>query len=656
MTPRPNKSNACFVAEDSPYTKEFFQKWLDELKKNIQTKLPSLDVSKVKFFTASCQHVQDTNDTKKEAEKKRDEIKKHKPVDQDALDKAEKAVKEAKNALEEARKDALDQAGPLLDFIERQTTLDKETRRQLLVADVLLQATPKSLAEYCKQATEDQAKALLNLLRDDTEFDLLQEMVLAGGAKKGKYGKALEIYTILEPQFASGEHPILQRLAMATALELADPLKEFHQDKTVVDPVQRYLHYEQAWMFGELDPAFETFSTWELRNVINGVAPDDQLGWGRQMLMNYRPDLMLLNDKWRYCRLVRTDVYYTMHPDWDPNRPLDFKQIFSAGGACGPRAWAGRFMCKAFGIPTWGVREPGHAAMARWTSDEGWVVCLGAELKWAWWDDRCGLDFRLEADARDVCSPDKTKNNSGYGDKVMVLQWIADLQEEPVQEIRRNYLVDPKALWRSLSMMQRERLLAEQKMSNSNLKHSTNTTKKTVVTRQEKLRGGNFAKKDETIATLKNGTIIIPAATVDEPKKPSHKVMFMDSFLGGQQLFLDKDGTVEYLLTSPPGGPYQMTCKVSTVHESDEDKPPLLITIDAAEADEVGDSFSSDNICSIHSIPVPYTEGMWQETNPVKVELPSNVTSCKINLTRETTARGVAMKDIRLVPLTCTSS
>ena len=114
------------------------------------------------------------------------------------------------------------------------------------------------------------------------------------------------------------------------ALELADPLPVFHQDNRMVDPIQRYLHYEQAWMFGELDPVFATvFGVWELRMVVNSVAPDEQLGWGRQMLQNYRPDLMELNDRSRYCRIVRTDVAYTGHPNWDPTRPLDFPQILS---------------------------------------------------------------------------------------------------------------------------------------------------------------------------------------------------------------------------------------------------------------------------------------------------------------------------------------
>jgi hypothetical protein len=49
----------------------------------------------------------------------------------------------------------------------------------------------------------------------------------------------------------------------------------------------------------------------------------------------------------------------------------------SAGGECGPRAFFTRFVRKAWGMPTWGVTEPGHAAMSTF-GPAGWEVLLGA--------------------------------------------------------------------------------------------------------------------------------------------------------------------------------------------------------------------------------------------------------------------------------------
>lgn len=323
------------------------------------------------------------------------------------------------------------------------------------------------------------------------------------------------------------------------------------------------------------------------------------------------------------------------------------------GGECGPRAWMGRFICKAFGIPTWGVREPGHAAMARWTADEGWVVCLGADMRFAWWEDMSGLYFQLETVARKVCSTDPFKPNVVYGDKVMTLEWIADMLGEPRNDVVRNNMADPKALWRSLSLMQRRRLAQKTTATQEPAKQTSLDTNglSCVCPQLERLKLRNESANVETTATLENGTIIIPAAKCSNPTKPTGTVMFMNSFLGGKQLFLDKDGHVEYTLTSAMGGKYEMTCRFVTVHD-DKVKPPLLVTVDSDDDDV---EKSGENLCSVYSIPLPYTKGMWQETDPVVVELPTNTTTCKIALTRESSdqvpARGMAMKDIKLVPI-----
>lgn len=306
----------------------------------VKTKLQGiLDEKETQLFLAACHTIQDDNAAKKDAESKRDEVAKHKPVDQDALDKANAAVQAATEALAAASDAALEKSTSLLDQAYNKLHTDDDTRHLLMVASVLVHGTPKGLAAYCQTpGKEDHAKALVQLLIDQRQLPLLQDMMMAGGARNGQYGPALEIYTQLSTHIRATTQckdddkkvKLLQRLALAVALELSDPLPEFHQDETFVDPIKRYLHYEQAWMFGELDPVFETtFGVWELRMVINSVAPNDQLGWGRDMLRNYRPDLMTLQDRWRYCRVVRTDVYYTGQPNWDPTRPLDYPQILS---------------------------------------------------------------------------------------------------------------------------------------------------------------------------------------------------------------------------------------------------------------------------------------------------------------------------------------
>ena len=47
---------------------------------------------------------------------------------------------------------------------------------------------------------------------------------------------------------------------------------------------------------------------------------------------------------------------------------------------CGRRAFFGRFIMQAFGIPTAARKEPGHATLANWHPD-GWATRLGGETK-----------------------------------------------------------------------------------------------------------------------------------------------------------------------------------------------------------------------------------------------------------------------------------
>ena len=53
------------------------------------------------------------------------------------------------------------------------------------------------------------------------------------------------------------------------------------------------------------------------------------------------------------------------------------------GGVCGRRAFFGRFILRAFGVPTIARPSRGHAALARFTP-EGWVVCLGGGWGAGW--------------------------------------------------------------------------------------------------------------------------------------------------------------------------------------------------------------------------------------------------------------------------------
>jgi len=141
---------------------------------------------------------------------------------------------------------------------------------------VILEATPRGLAEFAQQSKAHEA--LVEKLLADTA--LMKQMLVADGAKDGKYGEAMRIYTDIQKASRRAKEGVLQRLALAIALEHAVPIAQRNpKAKTdappTVDPVKRYLHYEKAYLAGELDPAFKNLTTWDLRFVVNGYEPDE---------------------------------------------------------------------------------------------------------------------------------------------------------------------------------------------------------------------------------------------------------------------------------------------------------------------------------------------------------------------------------------------
>ena len=191
---------------------------------------------------------------------------------------------------------------------------------------VLSIATVQYLADWCQNQESAAVDHLLDVLHNDAA--LLRICLVDGGARHGRYWSALVIYQQLTNNLHDSvtSSPVLTRLALARALELCDPPKLFN-GLGKVDPMKRYVHYEQAYLGGELDANFCKSNTWE--QVINSDATNEELGWGRQTLLAYRPDIVLYPDmRWKYCRIVKTDAPYKQ-PDFY-KEPRSYDQILRA--------------------------------------------------------------------------------------------------------------------------------------------------------------------------------------------------------------------------------------------------------------------------------------------------------------------------------------
>jgi hypothetical protein len=193
-----------------------------------------------------------------------------------------------------------------------------------------------------------------------------------------------------DPDARAGMH---LRMAMGTALSLARTTRAFHCEETI-DPVQRYLHYKTAQKNGELTPMFDQLRVWEYAKVMPCEGTNADIEWVRAALKAMRPELLR---EARYIAMV-SEVQYTTS-DWGP-MPHTFATVLNGGGKCGPRAWFGRFINQAFGVPVWGVKQPGHAAVG-FLGNEGWKVKLGRGWDHSTWDGMKGTQFLEIVKSRD---------------------------------------------------------------------------------------------------------------------------------------------------------------------------------------------------------------------------------------------------------------
>jgi hypothetical protein len=541
---------------------------------------------------------------------------------QEALDKAKadeprliQANQAAQAALGKAKTNELNAVRAILSELEPFLSGDR-LDAALVQCTVLAAATPRGLAAFAQQGPGQQA-LVEKLLADDR---LMKEMLIAGGASAGKYGQAMQIHTAIQQASPKAREGVLHRLALATSLEHAVPIQQSNalnetNAPPLVDPVKRYLHYEKAYLDGELDPAFKDFSTWEYRMVVDCDAPDQILAWGREMLRTYRPDHVTNPDYgWRYSAAVRTDVRYGSQNVKDDLPSLhSYQNIPRNGGVCGRRAFFGRFILRSFGIPVWGVTQHKHAALSHWTP-KGWVVNLGAGFHASWWDKdevpRSGADFLLETQARE--------HAQDYV-KVLRAQWVSRVLGEPAYNDRRK--VDG-GFWSGLAHYQ-AMILASKAVELGPLGQE-------LAEADEPQNRPNMAQApvgapDQQVVVSRDGTLAIPAVAHGKPTGP-HVVM--RSFSGGMQMHCGGGFKADYVFEVPQAGTYGLTVRVATLQEGQKF---LFAANDARPPIEVA---------------VPCTVGLWQQTRPVEVSLARgrNVLHFEI----QPGSRGVTIKDFTL--------
>ncbi len=550
----------------------------------------------------------------KERQAKLDKAERDKPA-------AEKEYQDARQHLADAKaktSEALDNLG--LASLLASDALDAHLAKYV----VIMEATPTGLANSADQGPE-QRQIIERMLSDE---DMLIQMVVADGAKGGNYGRAMEILREIENASQKAREGTLQRLALAIALEHAVPIKQRNAVAAVdapshVDPVARYLQYEKAFLGGELDPAFANLTVWDMRMIVDGEEPNEISIWGREMLRNFRPDhVTMQNYGWRYVALVRSDIPYgSQDVKYDQDELQFFQNILMNGGICGRRAFIGRFILRAFGIPTIARPQRGHAALAHWTPD-GWVINLGARWGSGWTRTayRNDLDFLATTQARAL---------GGHYLQVKRAQWIGDVMGE--KRVWGFNDRDEPQFWNGVALYTQKALIeaADAKTLGplgADIAEATETKEKIEIPDVE-------ISDQERVARVEDGIIRIPAAATSNTT--GRGIQFMDSFLGGAQLHYSRgaqNATFEYAFQAPRSGKYALIGLVANPTW----KQGFLVTINGA----------SEPLRK----PIPHTIGLWESTEPIEVELNNGRNVIKFERFSDASPKGISIREFILVP------
>ncbi len=472
---------------------------------------------------------------------------------------------------------------PILSVVDRFLSSSRWDNK-LAEASIISDATPKRLAAFAQKSPADER--LINTLLSKPA--LMTQMQAADGARNGNYGLTMQIYTAIEKASPYAHSGILQRLALATAL-MQEPTLRWQK---TYNPVARYMNYQSAYQKKLLDPAFPTLTTWQCRYVVDDPFSNKEISWFRKMYMNYEPYNIASE---HYVNIVHTDVGYNRE-DLGCVAGSRAAKLIAGGGECGARAWIGRLAERAFGIPTWGVRQRGHAALSHWTRN-GWITRFSAGWEWLWWHHRNGLNFILEAQAR---------RHRNQFKKVLRAQWIAATLGEKKPDLMS---FGAGGFWYAIANNEARAIIASGK-STYHAPSNAVLARKYGPTLMEKIEAAPVARSATHITVNSAGVITIPAACGQRQINGLHGIIISESDLGGMQITYHNGEPVKhrnipmhYVINVPHSGTYKLVGQFVSV------KPTEYLNLSVAP--------SRDPV----TLTIPWTNGMWQMTSPVEIRL-----------------------------------
>ncbi|MBT7216536.1 MAG: SUMF1/EgtB/PvdO family nonheme iron enzyme [Verrucomicrobia bacterium] len=481
----------------------------------------------------------------------------------------------------------------------------------------LSHATPNHLAGFAQKGEEERA-LIVDLLNDD---ELVAQVMILGGAVD--YGQAMRNYRAIQKATKRSHGGFFQIWALAASLQYAHKHYVYSGIPTEESLVKYYLNYLKAYDEGVLDPAFSKLggTGWNYRFVFPDVYTLEDIEWIRKVMRNYRPDHMRREYRWRYCRIVRSDIPYCSRimparPDLKLSRIQDF---FLEGGVCGPRAFVGQISGYAFGIPSHRAPSPGHGAMAHWTPD-GWTTVLGPHFYFcSHIDGMKPMEFLLLSQAQE--DPEGFK-------QVLMCEWLGSALGEATPSNHGS----SGGFWQLLGFYKKQAIVEDEKIKDIGTT-GEELAESNVSSETEEVEQIEIPEEFRGVTVAEDGTVTIPVAACKSPKN-GEKIRFMESVDGGMQahygIIGQRPELLAYTVEIPKAGKYEFRAHVCTV------------TVDRKALLRV-------NRRTLLDVDIPYTKADWMDTEPVELDLKEGRN--RIGYTHYTPNKGVSIKHFTLKPV-----
>lgn len=521
-------------------------------------------------------------------------------------------------AFVEKQKGVVTAARVVMKDIETFLTGDQALASMAKLA-LLTDATPERLAGFAQKGEDE--KALIDQLLGNEKL-VVQAMTM-GGASGGNYGQAMRNYTAIQKASKRSHEGFFQAWALAVSLQNTGDTYVYPDVPAAESLVKYYLNYLKAYDDGILDPTFSKLggTGWNYRFVFPDSYTLEDIDWIRKVLRNYRPDHTRLEYRWRYCRIVRSDIPYTSNVDRSgmPAELSNIQKFFLEGGICGPRAFVGQISGYAFGIPSRRAPSPGHGAMAHWTPD-GWTTVLGPHFYFcSHINGMPPMDFLLASQAQE--------DPKGFKEALMC-EWLGKaLAEDAPSDFGSS-----GGFWRLLGFYKRQAIVEDQKIEDIGAT-GEELAESNVSSEQEEVEEIEIPEEFKKITVAGDGTITIPVAACRSPKN-GEKIRFMESIDGGMQVHYGLAGRrpelLSYTIEIPKAGKYEFSGHVCSVTMNQE----FLLRI---------------NRRTLVDVDIPYTKADWMDTEPVELELKEGRN--RISFTQRAPNKGLSIKKFKLKPV-----